>query len=218
MDKSPFEKPGSSRLEEYRPLQSPPAEAGGKEEPARSRLKSKAVHPTTDGPGNTTQSPFHNGNHSTDHAIARKQSDFTSIRNCATPERNLKMSKLQPGATPRDPRPQSFRGPTARIHTSLGQRPGTCAPNPFEGQRPASIPAWGNAPGPAPPILSRANGPYPYQPGAAPQDPRPPPPIQGLKARTIPFPCHPMPIATMNFLCAAAWEDDDRSGFPPSML
>jgi hypothetical protein len=173
MDKSPFEKPGSSRLEEYRPLQSPPAEAGGKEEPARSRLKSKAVHPTTDGPGNTTQSPFHNGNHSTDHAIARKQSDFTSIRNCATPERNLKMSKLQPGATPRDPRPQSFRGPTARIHTSLGQRPGTCAPNPFEGQRPASIPAWGNAPGPAPPILSRANGPHPYQPGATPRDPRP---------------------------------------------
>jgi hypothetical protein len=147
MDKSPFEKPGSSRLEEYRPLRFPPAEAGGKEEPARSRLKSKAVHPTTDGPGNTTQSPFHNGNHATDHAIARKQSDFTSIRNCATPERNLKMSKLQPGATPRDPRPQSFRGPTARIHTSLGQRPGTCAPNPFEGQRPASIPAWGNAPG-----------------------------------------------------------------------
>jgi hypothetical protein len=51
-------------------------------------------------------------------------------------------------------------------------------------------------------IISKANGPHPYQPGATPQDPRRPP-IQGLKARTIPFPCHPMPIATMNLLCDA---------------
>jgi hypothetical protein len=66
-------------------------------------------------------------------------------------------------------------------------------------------------------LILRANGPHPYQPGAAPRDPRRPP-IQGLKARTITFPGHPMPIATMDFFRDAAWKDDDRSGFQPSML